>query len=59
MYHNTYSHLMEPIRLEDFKDVQLYITDNKYRSDDLFREKVVLIAKAPKLAQLRGRPKKR
>ena len=59
MYRNTYSHSIEPIRLEDFKDIQLYITDNEYRSDDLFKEKVVLKAKAPKLAQLRGRPKKR
>ena len=54
-----YSHSMEPIRLEDFKDIQLYITDNEYRSDNLFKEKVVLKAKAPKLVQLRGRPKKR
>ena len=46
----TYSHLIEPIRLKDFKDIQLYITDNKYRSDDLFKEKVVLKAKASKLA---------
>ena len=52
MYHNTYSHLMEPIRLEDFKDIQLYITDNKYRSNNLFKEKVELKAKALKLAQL-------
>ena len=58
-YRNTYSHPMEPIRLEDFKDVQLYITDNEYGSDDPFKERVVLKAKAPKLAQLRGRPKKR
>ena len=50
---------MEPIRLEDFKDIQLYITDNEYGSDDPFKEKVVLKAKAPKLAQLRGWPKKR
>ena len=50
---------MEPIRLEDFKDIQLYITDNEYRSDDPFKEKVVFKAKASKLAQLRGRPKKR
>ena len=59
MYHNTYSHLMEPIRLEDFKDIQLYITDNKYRSNNLFKEKVELKAKALKLAQLQGQPKKR
>ena len=59
MYRNTYSYSIEPIRLEDFKDIQLYITDNEYRSDDPFKEKVVLKAKAPKLGQLRGRPKKR
>ena len=58
-YHNTYSYLMEPIRLEDFKDIQLYITDDEYGSDDPFTEKIQLKAKAPKLAQLRGRPKKR
>ena len=58
-YHNTYSHLIEPIRLEDFKDIQLYITDNEYRSDDPFTERIQLKAKAPKLAQLRGQPKKR
>ena len=54
-----YSHLIELIRVEDFKDIQLYITDNEYRSDDLFKEKVEVKARAPKLAQLRGRPKKR
>ena len=27
-YRNTYSHLIEPIRLEDFKDIRLYYTDN-------------------------------
>ena len=59
IYHNIYSHSIEPIRLEDFKDIQLYITDNEYRSSDLFKEKVVFKAKAPKLAQLRGQPKKR
>ena len=58
-YRNTYSYPIEPIRLKDFKDIQLYITDNKYESDDLFAEQVVLKATAPKLAQLRGRPKKR
>ena len=41
---------MEPIRLEDFKDIQLYITDNEYRSDDPFKEKVEVKARAPKLA---------
>jgi hypothetical protein len=50
---------MEPIRLEDFKDIQLYISDDEYGSDDPFKEKIQLKAKAPKLAQLRGRPKKR
>ena len=59
MYYNTYSYLIELIRLEDFKDIQLYITDNKYGSNDLFKEKVVLKAKAFKLVQPRGRPKKR
>ena len=58
-YRNTYSHSIEPIRLEDFKDVQLYITDNEYRSTNLFKEKVELKAKALNLAQLQGRPKKR
>ena len=44
----------------DFKEAQLYITDNKYKSNDLFfLKKVVLKAKASKLVQLRGRPKKR
>ena len=41
---------MEPIRVEDFKDIQLYITDNEYRSDDPFKEKVEVKARAPKLA---------
>ena len=50
IYRNTYSHPIEPIRVEDFKDIQLYITDNKYGSDDPFKEKVVLKVKAPKLA---------
>ena len=57
-YRNTYSYPMEPIRLEDFKDIQLYITDNEYGSDDPFTEPIKLKAKVPKLAQLRGRPKK-
>ena len=58
-YRNTYSYPMEPIRLEDFKDIQLYVTDNEYESDDPFAKQIELKAKAPKLAQLRGRPKKR
>ena len=58
-YRNTYSYPIEPIRLEDFKDIQLYVTDNEYESDDPFAKQIKLKAKAPKLAQLRGRPKKR
>ena len=58
-YRNTYSYPMEPIRLEDFKDIQLYVTDNEYESDDPFAKQIELKAKAPKLAQLRDRPKKR
>ena len=58
-YRNTYSYLIEPIRLEDFKDIRLYVTDNEYDSDDPFAEQIKLKAKALKLAQLRGRPKKR
>ena len=58
-YRNTYSYQMEPIRLEDFKDIQLYITDNEYESDNPFARQIKLKAKAPRLAQLRGRPKKR
>jgi hypothetical protein len=50
---------MDPIRLEDFKDIQLYITDDRYGSDDPFAAQIELKAKAPKLAALRGRPKKR
>ena len=50
---------MDPIRLEDFKDIRLYINSNKYRSDDVFIEQVELVAIAPRLGQLRGRPKKR
>ena len=50
---------MKPIRLEDFKDIQLYTTNDEYESDDPFAEQIKLKAKAPKLAQLRGRPKKR
>jgi hypothetical protein len=38
-YHNTYSHPIEPIRLEDFKDIQLYISDDKYESDNPFKER--------------------
>ena len=49
-YRNTYSYPIEPIRLEDFKDIQLYVTDNKYESDDPFAKQIKLKAKAPKLA---------
>jgi hypothetical protein len=45
---------MEPIQLEDFENIQLYITNNKYESDDPFTEQIELKAKAPKLAQLRA-----
>jgi hypothetical protein len=41
---------MEPIRLEDFENIQLYITDDEYESDDPFAEQIELKAKAPKLA---------
>ena len=37
-YQNTYSYPIEPIRLEDFKDIRLYIIDLKYDSDDPFAE---------------------
>jgi hypothetical protein len=57
-YQNTYSFPIEPIRLKDFKDIQLYITDDEYRNNNPFAEQIELKAKAPKLAQLRGRPKK-
>jgi hypothetical protein len=50
---------MDPIRLEDFQNIQLYIPNDEYESDDPFAEQIELKAKAPKLAQLRGRPKKR
>jgi hypothetical protein len=49
-YRNTYSFPMEPIRLEDFKDIQLYITDDEYGNNDPFAEQIELKAKAPKLA---------
>jgi hypothetical protein len=58
-YRNTYKFPMDPIRLEDFRDIQLYITDDTYRSDGVFAEQVKLVATAPNLSQLRGRPKKR
>lgn len=58
-YRKTYSFPMDPIRLEDFKDIQVYTTNNDYGSDDPFTEPVLVRAKAPKLARLRGRPKKR
>jgi hypothetical protein len=50
---------MDPIQLEDFKDIELYITDDRYKSDDPFAAQIKLKAKALKLAALRGRPKKR
>ena len=58
-YQNTYSYLIKLIRLKDFKDIRLYVTDNKYDSDDPFVEQIKLKAKALKLAQLRSWPKKR
>ena len=58
-YQNTYSYLIKPIRVKDFKDIQLYITGNEYESDDPFVRQIELKAKALRLAQLRGRPKKR
>ena len=58
-YRNTFSFPIKVIRLKDFKDIWLYITDNEYESDDLFTKQIKLKAKAPKLVQLQGRPKKR
>ena len=58
-YRNTFSFPIKVIRLKDFKDIRLYITDNEYESDDPFTKQIELKTKAPKLAQLRGRPKKR
>ena len=49
-YQNTYSFPIELIRLKDFKDIRLYITDNKYESDGPFAKQIKLKAKAPKLA---------
>jgi hypothetical protein len=50
---------MELIRLKDFKDIQLYITDDEYRNNNPFAEQIKLKAKALKLAQLQDQPKKR
>jgi hypothetical protein len=51
---------MEPtIRVEDFKDIKLYTTDDEYRSDNPFKEQIQVNTKASKLAILRGRPKNR
>ena len=58
-YRNTYQYPMDPIRLEDFKDLKVYTQDSEYRDDDPFAQQVEVIATAPRLAQLRGRPKKR
>ena len=49
-YRNTYSYPMEPIRLEDFKDIQLYVTNNEYKNDNPFAKQIKLKTKAPKLA---------
>ena len=57
-YQKTYSFPIDPIQLEDFKDIELYISDNKYGSNDPFKQQIKLQVKAPKLAQLRGQPKK-
>jgi hypothetical protein len=58
-YRNTYSYPIDPIRLEDSKEIQLYITDDGYKSDEPFAAQIELKAKAPNLAALRGGPKKR
>ena len=49
-YRNTYSYPIEPIRLKDFKDIQLYITNNEYKNDNPFAKQIKLKTKAPKLA---------
>ena len=50
---------MIPIRIEDFKDLIVHIIDPMCEIDDPFAELIKLRAYVPRLAQLRGRPKKK
>jgi hypothetical protein len=64
-YYSTYQYSIIPIRLEDFKDLVVRITDPMYGIDNPFAELIELKAKAPKLAKKKrirkaneGKPKR-